>query len=346
MNMDDKKPLVSVIVPVYNMESTISNCVQSLQNQDYCNFEIILVDDGSKDKSLEKCQALALKDERVRVFHMENKGSGPARNVGIQYARGKYAYFPDADDYLEPNAITILVDKMCRLKCDLIVFGFIWAQRNGHVLKRKIYEKSNQNGDRIRANYSDYLLMSSKWAIQGAPWNKFFDLDLIRENNLKYPSLRRHQDDCFIAMYMCHVKKVSFIDDVLYTYYVNSLTDEWRKYPVNYFKNICQLYGYRKKTILKWNKNDKKTFDLVEREFICNVIKSMELLFSPKHNFTFMQRLKQIKKYAEISGMNKIYVPNTIMKYQRIILCFLKMKLWMILYFALSFKVKMQKIIR
>ena len=103
------KPLVSIVIPIYNMGDSIESCVKSVLNQDYDNYEVILVDDGSKDNSLEVCNKIAATSALVKVIHTENRGSGPARNTGIENASGRYIYFPDADDYIEPNTISRLV---------------------------------------------------------------------------------------------------------------------------------------------------------------------------------------------------------------------------------------------
>ena len=95
--------LVSIVVPVYNMGNSLEVCVDSLLKQKYYNIEIVLVDDGSRDNSLEVCYKLQKRDSRIQVYHTENRGSGPARNTGIEKATGRYIYFPDADDKLEED---------------------------------------------------------------------------------------------------------------------------------------------------------------------------------------------------------------------------------------------------
>lgn len=234
---------VSIVVPVYNMGSKIEKCVHSLMEQTYKNIEIILVDDGSRDDSFAHCKELALEDCRIVAYHTENMGSGPARNYGISHATGRYIYFPDADDYLEPNAIDVMVNAMGVGDVDLVVFGYKNIGVSGKILKVKTYPELIQRGVNIRANYSDYMTTLSKLGIQGAPWNKFFDMNVIREHNISYPPLGRHQDEGFIASYMTHTTCVHFITDVLYTYYTNDLKKEWDKYPVTYIEAVCGLYN-------------------------------------------------------------------------------------------------------
>lgn len=337
---------VSVVVPVYNMEDSLEQCVASLQNQTYGDFEIILVNDGSKDGSGKVCDRIAAADPRVHVVHTENRGSGPARNAGIAVASGSYIYFPDADDYLEPHAIATMAAAMETQACDLVVFGFRNVNQNGKVLATKVYEECVADGDQIRMDYADYMVTMNRFGIQGAPWNKFFDLQVIRQYGIEYPPLRRHQDEGFISRYMCHAKKVHYIPDVLYTYYVNDLQKEWQKYPVDYIDAVMGLYQVRKETILKWNQADTVTHDMIAREYICNIIKSMELTFSPKHSLKAGQRLARLKEYAERSALAKIAAPKCLMFYQRVVLSIMRTGCYWLLYMALGFKVKIEAVLR
>jgi glycosyltransferase involved in cell wall biosynthesis len=325
------------------MESTIGRCVTSLQKQDYPDIEIILVDDGSKDGTLKKCKRISENDSRVRIIHTENRGSGPARNSGIKVAMGRYAYFPDADDYLEPNAISIMVAAMEKGKFDLVVFGFRNVNKKGITLEEKSYKESDQDAITIRKHYQKYMGYVSEWGIQGAPWNKFFDLKVIQENNLEYPPLRRHQDEGFIGRYMCYATRVHFIEDILYTYYVNDLKKEWQKYPVDYIDAVIGLNAIRQETIYLWNPNDRATHDLLDNEYICNVIKALELSFSPKMKLCKTQRLAWIKNQIERSKINNVTIPNITGKYQRIALGLIKANKFNMLYFFFKVKTSIEK---
>lgn len=334
---------VSIVVPVYNMGDKIEICVQSLIKQTYENIEIILVDDGSKDDSYKHCLQLAEKDSRIIALHTENQGSGPARNYGIDHASGRYIYFPDADDYLEPNAISTMVCAMRNGSFDLVVFGYKNVNQNGKLLKTKEYLESEQIADDIRKSYAEYMTTLSKWGIQGAPWNKLFDLNVIKSNNVRFPSLRRHQDEGFIGRYMCFATKVHFIPDVLYTYFVNDLQKEWQKYPVDYIDAVIGLYEVRKNTILTWNPKDYVTHDMVEKEYLCNVIKALELSFSPKMRFNTSERSSWIINAAQRSGLTDMKVPESIGRYQKFILKKIQIGKYREVYKYLRLKVAIQQ---
>lgn len=332
--------LVSIVVPIYNMGNSIEKCVESLQVQDYPNIEILLVDDGSKDDSYIKCKGIEKKDSRVKAFHTENRGSGPARNYGIEHAQGRYIYFPDADDYLEPQAISILVKAMNNGENDLVVFGFKNIDQDGNVKNIKHYDETEKSGEEIRKKYSPYMTISSIYGIQGAPWNKFFDKNLIDQHHIEFPPLRRHQDEGFIARYMCYVKRVHFITDVLYTYYTNDLSKEWDKYPVSYIEAVKGLYKERKNNILIWNQNDFEVHSLIYKEYVCNFIKALELSFSPKFGFNKKKRKKWILE--QLNSMEIVDETKAIDKYHSIVYKLAQNKSFL-LYPALEFKVFIER---
>lgn len=312
---------VSIIVPIYNMENSLEKNVSSLLKQSYGNIEIILIDDGSTDGSFAKCCELEKKDTRVRCYHTENRGSGPARNLGISKSNGDYLYFPDADDYLDHNAIAKMLNATMGGECDLVVFGFRYVNQKEICVKIKTYEDSIQIGDRIRSNYSEYMEMERKWGIQGAPWNKLFKRDVVVKNNLEYPPLRRHQDEGFISRYMCYATKVHFIPDILYTYCINDLKKVWQKYPVDYIESVTGLYALRKQTILTWNNEDKLTQNIVDISYVNNFIQALELSYSPRMQVNGKERAIWVEKNIQKYKFDSFPKPNGLGKYQKI-LCY------------------------
>lgn len=336
--------LVSIIIPIYNAEKSISDSINSILRQDYKNIEVILVDDGSKDNSLQICKDIAVTDARVKVIHTQNQGSGPARNTGIENALGRFAYFPDADDVLAPNAVSVMVGAMNDGEVDLVVFGFEQIAIHGNKVFQKKYSETEFDAETLRQNYSECIGYTSKWAIQGAPWNKLFDMNVITEHQIRYPSLRRHQDEGFIGRYMCHAKKVHFIPDVLYTYYTNDLKKEWRKYPTDYIDAVIGLNEVRQQTILRWNLQDKKTQELIGNEYICNIIKALELSFSPKMNFNKSEREKWVLEQIKRTDIANAKIPSILGKYQMSIMNLIKIKKYNTLYFVLHVKIILEKL--
>ena len=294
--MNDK---VSIIIPVYNAGSKLRRCLESLIKQTYTNIEIIPVDDGSKDDSLSICYEYASVDNRIIPIHIENQGSGPARNMGIRASTGRWGYFPDADDEIRPETVEIAMKAAEKNNCDLVVFGFNEVTETGKIIRQKKYPQIVIDGATVRQSYEKHYIMEEPLCIQGAPWNKFFDLEIIRRFNIEYPSLRRHQDEGFICRYVEKINNVCFIQDVLYTYYANDTAAVNRKYPVDYIDCVIGLFNIRKDTILKWNPQNNVVRDVIYDELICNTIWAFELSFNEKYNFNKKQRLLWMKRNCD-----------------------------------------------
>jgi len=133
--------LVSIIVPVYNVEEYLGTCVESIVNQTYKNIEIILVDDGSNDSCPQKCDAWAEKDNRIQVIHKENAGVGEARNTGLDIAQGAYVTFADSDDYLSLDAIEIMLRQIEQDQAAIAKRPFAFDSQN--IIRRNSLKKDN-----------------------------------------------------------------------------------------------------------------------------------------------------------------------------------------------------------
>lgn len=124
---------LSIIIPVYNVERYLERCVQSILTQSYTDYEVILVDDGSTDRSGVLCDELALRDSRIRVFHQVNGGQGGARNTGLKYALGKYIWFIDSDDYISENSLACIIEQIERTQVELLLFSLIRVTDNDFI---------------------------------------------------------------------------------------------------------------------------------------------------------------------------------------------------------------------
>lgn len=336
--------LISVVIPVYNMGVSLEKCVASILQQEGVNMEIVLVDDGSKDDSWQRCQRLASEHAFIRAFHTENRGQGPARNFGIEQASGRYVYFPDADDILAPHALRRMLDAIRKNGADLLVFGHIGLDQSDRVRREKKYPEFVRSAEEIRMDYSDYAGLKTKYGIQGAPWNKLYDLELIKKHGVAFPALRRHEDEVFIARYMCHATRVQFIEDVLYTHYINSLALEWRKVPADYADMVRTLYASRQETILTWNPQDTKTRQVIHEEYVDNMVKALELSYSPRHSFANgRERREWVIRQVEASGICKFEIYSDYSMYKKIILNILKRKKYRLAMTVMRLKTLVEK---
>ena len=131
----NQTPLISVIVPIYHVEQYLTRCVESLVNQTYSNFEIILVDDGSPDNCPKMCDDWAKKNSRIKVIHKENGGLSDARNAGMQIANGDVISFIDSDDWIDPKFFEVMLNVMQDDESDIVSCGVKWVDEDGVLLR-------------------------------------------------------------------------------------------------------------------------------------------------------------------------------------------------------------------
>lgn len=202
-------PLISVIVPVYNAENTLRQCVDSILGQEYRDFELLLIDDGSKDNSPAICDEYAAKDSRVIVFHKENAGVSAARNKGLEKASGKWITFIDSDDYIS-------ADYFHGVECseqDLLITGFRDEIEEivyeNVTLSSRLYQCSEDVKELIRTQ------VSSSMVLRG-PWGKFYRLEIIG-NQFFNTNMKLGEDTCFVFDYLAKCKTIEVI---VSSYYV------------------------------------------------------------------------------------------------------------------------------
>ena len=195
--------LISVIVPVYNVEQYLNQCVESLVHQDYRNIEIILIDDGSTDKSGELCEKWSLKDARVKVVHTENHGLSAARNVGINKTNGKYIYFIDSDDWVEEDILSTLLQNIqiygadlssCAMKKD---FGE--KSHNLHKTEKCVKVLQRRMFHEILCNESVYGYVCNKLFKRDLLKDLLFDEDLLSQEDMDFTM--RYLEKCKVCVY-------------------------------------------------------------------------------------------------------------------------------------------------
>ncbi len=260
----------SIVIPVYNVEKYLSKCLDSLLMQTYHDFEIILVDDGSPDESGKICDTYSERDARVRVIHQENQGAGPARNAGIKAANGEYIMFTDADDWAEPQMLEKSVCTMEEDNCDLLMFANRAVRFNKDETKvistdEWIPKAAKYNTAEECHEIFSHLYFKTSF---NTPWNKMYRMDIIKEYDIKFPSLRRSQDSVFNMEYYKHISSLSIIEDVLYNFRLNSDEKIWKKFPKDIF--LCDSYcdEYIVSMLSEWGKYEGKTKEMIDDKFI------------------------------------------------------------------------------
>lgn len=235
--------LVTIVVPVYNVEKYLDRCIKSIVNQTYNNIEIILVDDGSPDKCPQMCDDWAKKDSRIKVIHKENAGLGMARNSGMEIATGSYILFVDSDDYIDESAVEKSVNTAINEQAQIVMFGHSNFDDSGNISPVKIKK------DKVSFEDSELLndllpgLFVYDRGIGVRTGNKMFSVSLLKDNNIFFKSEREiiSEDAFFILEIFKYVKKVVILPENLYYYYqnTNSLTSSYREDRQE--KNNCFL---------------------------------------------------------------------------------------------------------
>ena len=170
---------VSIVVPVYNGQAHIKTCIESLIEQSWNCLEIIIVDDGSDDNSLDICKKYESIDERITVIHQKNKGVSSARNAGIKCVTGQYLLFVDADDFFEKNAVECAINCLKNNNADVVVFGWrnfspVFGNGNDVCFEESVADNSNLILKNLLENYSAYG--------GGYPWNKLWKIEENKKN--------------------------------------------------------------------------------------------------------------------------------------------------------------------
>lgn len=239
--------LVSIIVPVYNVEKYLEACVDSIRRQTYSNLEIILVDDGSEDKSGDICEALAGEDTRIKVLRKKNGGASDARNKGVTCANGKYMLFCDGDDIIDLEFVEITVKKAEEHQCDLIYVDYKRVETNGEIA---ICSSTLPTERIINIQSNPELLIQNPSCCM-----KLYLREFYLKTEISFPVGYQYEDLGTIPRLLVHAKRIMYIKQPLYYYLIRggSVTTGTNgkrnyndrkaiiEYVIDYYKE-CQIY--------------------------------------------------------------------------------------------------------
>ncbi len=231
--------VISIVVPIYNVERYLPECIESIINQSYKNLEIVLVNDGSTDNCSDICDKYSLSDNRIKVITKENGGLSDARNVGIKNSTGKFIMFVDADDMLFEDSCEVLYREIKNKNADFITANYINITEDG-----KLYDYPMFN-----SSYSDTKLTFENKAISSilmscSVWNKIFNAKFIKDNNINFVKDAIAEDSIFSNLCFLKAKNVYYIKDVIYKYRQRNITNKSisNNCSIDYFKKISDSY--------------------------------------------------------------------------------------------------------
>lgn len=237
-----REELISVVIPVYNVENYLERCVRSVLHQTYTNYEILLIDDGSEDSSAGLCDQLAVKYDKIKAFHKKNGGLGSARNYGIERANGSYLCFVDSDDKVDSEYLRSLYRGIKKENADLCVCGYF-------------YSAGKYTAEyRLQDSFLSITDMLKKLACGNAffnfAWNKLYKKEVLDQMSMHFGDRHCAEDLYFNVIYDRYVARVALVQKPLYTYYVNleSLSNGRRE---NFWSDMLLVYDEFRATCTK-----------------------------------------------------------------------------------------------
>lgn len=246
---DERYPLISVIVAIYNVEKYLSRCIESIINQTYQKLEIILIDDGSQDNSLEIALKYAKKDKRICVMAKENGGLSDARNWGLRIAKGEYYSFIDGDDYIAVHMLERLYNELYLSAADIAVCDF-----------KKVYEGSEEKNRNVDVSTFSTQIYRSKDVIYklilkyditySVAWNKLYRKNLF--DGIEYPVGKIHEDEYITYKLLFKACKIVHIEEKMYFYLQRNGSIMRRPFSEERF---CKIEAYKQRADFMINKN-------------------------------------------------------------------------------------------
>lgn len=227
--------MISIIVPVYNVEAYLPGCIEAVLKQTYPSFELLLIDDGSKDASGDICDRYAVQDPRIRVWHIENSGVSNARNIGLQHARGEYVAFCDADDAYREDYLEQLLAAAEKTSADIVICSYYCKTESG------ISQPYPGGQSRFLSQEEVFERIFLRNEIGGFVWNKLFRRELLKDVAFRR-DMQICEDTYFVVSAMQNCRRIYYLCEPLYYYYIRQTS------AVNRVDNLITPEGVSKFT--------------------------------------------------------------------------------------------------
>lgn len=294
--------LITAVVPVYNMGEYLPRAIECLLKQTYCNYEILLIDDGSTDGSGKICDEYAQRYSNIKVVHKENGGLSSARNAAIGNANGKYIIFPDPDDWTEKEYLQTLWNLHQKYNSDLEICGHYISSAKGNVVHNKNASESTFSKEEALS------VLMGPFGFCGFAWNKLYHMDIIRDNKLFFDvELGMAQDLHFAFRYICCCEKIAYNPVPMYYYYQHAGGVTNAKMPLT-TRKVSGLKTYYKIAELAKEKYPK--IEMAAYGTIFNMSMHFTYIYYDSHmqdKALLKQLCDNMRKYREFFFASSIY---------------------------------------
>ena len=311
-------PSISIIVPVYNAERFLDRCLKSIYSQTFSDYEIILVNDGSKDNSLALCRAYAEKDPRITVIDKENGGAGSARNKGIEIAKGEYLAFPDVDDWFEPKMYEDLYNLAKKGDYDIVFSGAnYYSQKGGELIYThsvKCDSLAFETALDCRLNVMKFFPTST---IFDVPWNKLYKREVAVKKNVRFSDHKRCQDAMFNIDFYDRAEKVASTDKCYYNYIVNDTAGVQRKFPKNYIDINIAYFSHLITILNEWGVYSGEIKVHYDTSFVIAVYETMNMFDNPLWKMNKNEKAEYVKSILERPEIQSMIARADVKKEER-----------------------------
>ncbi|WP_028263460.1 glycosyltransferase family 2 protein [Atopobium fossor] len=295
--MARNNPKVSVVMPVYNVAAYVGRAIESLQAQTMGDFELLVVDDGSKDRSGDICDRMAEKDIRIDVFHTSNGGAPAARNLALDHARGQYVYFMDADDWAEPSMLADMVALADEYNAELVVAGFyidtFYSKKSNEHLSELKAQPSKVYANQAEFRANAYKLFDEN--LLYTPWNKLFLRSRIEELGLRFrPTF--WDDFPYVLDFIRDAHKVVVTEKAYYHFIRSRAESETARWRPNMYEKREEEHGWMLDLLEHWGLlDDVASKEMVMRRYVERLIGCIENVCNPSAKLSRAQKIEAIR---------------------------------------------------
>lgn len=337
-------PAISVIVPVYKAEAYLAKCVESILTQTFCDFEVLLIDDGSPDNSGAMCDEYAAKDHRVRVFHKENGGVSSARNLGLKEACGAYIAFIDSDDWVEADELETLYQLVTEHSADSAGCAHNNVGPDGvylpeiGALPAGVYDR-----EKIMTGIVDRLMgyrleQPGQPVLNGYIWRFLFSRDIITREEIVFDGAYL-EDELFLVEYFCHAEKLAMTERPLYNYWYNP-NSAIHRYMGGYMETFRSFLARKRALALRLDTAEQLP-DWEISTLWAGLLIAVSNVYAPGNPFTAVEQTAAVRAIAQDVNFSSIIsgsAPSGLSRNKQIVVTLLRKKLYWLL--TLLYRIK------